>query len=1330
MNDDRPVSGVLERKLWYETPIERVTVHQADLLTRMEPLVVLGEAGMGKSHLLEWIAASPGHALCTARQLINRYNPHTLLGDAECLVIDALDEVSAGKDGDAVDLILRRLGELGCPRFVLSCRVSDWRSATGTEAILEQYDRRPTELFLEPLTDEDAIAFLSAKLGIERATSVVQHFSSRGLDGLLGNPQTLGLIASIAASDSLPETRAELFRRSTELLRVEHRDSKSAKQLDQATAIDAAGAAFAALILTGNEAITRKSAAHVSDGEIAISEIARFSGKTAIAAMLDTRLFRAYGADRFSYLHRRIGEFLGAQWLAKLADTPRKRRRLLALFHGHGMVPSSLRGTHAWLAQDPALAQAVIGMDPLGVIEYGDADTLPPNHARWLLGALRNLAESNPHFYDWGVPSARGLFQSGLIDDIRQIIVASDTPFSMRLFLAKAAKGVPTASSLSMDLRNLVLDPNAVFAIRSAAAETLTGFLRDPAEWRDIIRKLRDFGDDLSIRLAIELLGEIGYQAADDAVISGLAVSNAIAEERTVGVLFMMERELPADRIEGVLDHFVAAVRDLGEPHSRPADNALNDFAYNLIARRLAVGDVAPNKLWAWLEPFDASSGYQQEARKQLHEILRGNDHLRRSIQRQRILEADDEKDIWRRNLRMCRRSSGFEPSTEDVIELLQLLDPNDHADERWRELVQLVHHDSDLGADVRMAARRFSSHSPDLLIWLDALANPPQPEWKIKQAERERHAQAKLEADRAEQRRLYVAHLQQIRAGDFQWVVDPAQAYLGLFSDLPTDMPAHERIEEWLGSEVAGAAHEGFEAFLMADPPKPTADDIAEGLAKGERWNGGYVIVAALAERIRNGNDLTDLSDERLMAGLFSIRSMTHRARIDGLGKAIESELSMRGKLLDAMRLFSEPQLRERREHIDGIYLLMRDDAYADLGADLAREWLEAFDNLPSRVEEEMIGRLIRSGRAEDLRHIAMQRENLDDADRRRNWDAAGLLVDFERVTRRLASSTIDADLLWHLRDLTVGNKRPRDLSAVKLDPAQIEWIFSTFRSLWPMANHPAGGWSGSRNPWDASEYLIQLLRRLGGDPHENATAALQRIQEGPPDAYTNEIRSIAAEQAMAHVESRYGSTPLRAVEAIIGDLPPETAADLQAVVIEELSIVQAKVRSDDAESWRGFFDDKGLPYNEERCRDHLLGLLRQGTGGIQYDPETHVAGDKEVDITCSAGTVRIPIEVKGQWNPQLWHGADTQLDRLYATDWRSERRGIYLVLWFGDQSQANKKLVGPGQRKPRPQTSDELQDALVAGSLAARDGRTQILVLDLTLDGRMARAKSVASS
>ncbi len=251
------VHGIIERTLWHETQDGRVELPQADLLKQTKPLVVLGEAGMGKSHLLEWLATSPGYTRCTARQLINRYDPRTLLGDAHTLVIDALDEVSAQREGDATDLVLRQLGMFDYPRFVLSCRVADWRSATGLEAIREQYPEEPLQLHLEPFDDDDAAAFLSASLGTDSAKAVVEHFNARGLNGLLGNPQTLEFIARVAKSGNLPETRSELFGQAIEILRVEHRDTKAYVEPAREIGLDATGAAFAGIILTSSEAIRK-----------------------------------------------------------------------------------------------------------------------------------------------------------------------------------------------------------------------------------------------------------------------------------------------------------------------------------------------------------------------------------------------------------------------------------------------------------------------------------------------------------------------------------------------------------------------------------------------------------------------------------------------------------------------------------------------------------------------------------------------------------------------------------------------------------------------------------------------------------------------------------------------------------------------------------------------------------------------------------------------------------------------------------------------------------------------------------------------------------------
>ena len=127
---------MIARTLWHDTQDGRVDVSERKLLARTEPLIVLGEAGMGKSTLMEALGQGAEAASCTARALTSHADPRQLLGNKTVLVIDALDEVPANRDGDAVDRVLEKLSQLGHPRFILSCRVAEWRGATARDAIL------------------------------------------------------------------------------------------------------------------------------------------------------------------------------------------------------------------------------------------------------------------------------------------------------------------------------------------------------------------------------------------------------------------------------------------------------------------------------------------------------------------------------------------------------------------------------------------------------------------------------------------------------------------------------------------------------------------------------------------------------------------------------------------------------------------------------------------------------------------------------------------------------------------------------------------------------------------------------------------------------------------------------------------------------------------------------------------------------------------------------------------------------------------------------------------------------------------------------------------
>lgn len=1312
---------ILPRTLWHETIDGYASLPQADLIDRSEPLIVLGEPGMGKTELLRWLGDQPGHAYCTARQLRNAGpDAHRLLGNKRVLVIDALDELSVRGDGDAVDLVLQSLNGISHPppQFVLSCRAADWRTATGVAAIREQYgDIDLLVLHLEPLTDDEVHGLLAAEFDGDaaRADEVIAHFTSAKLAGLLGNPQTLELAARVARDGQLPKTKVRLFERAVELLRNEHRDGKADLQPNEATALDAAGAAFAALILTGSDAIMVESAQPEGD-EIPLNEIAALPGAQKIEAVLGSRLFRIAGsANRFTYWHRRIGEYLGSRWLARQADTALKRKRLLALFQSNGVVPASLRGLHAWLAHhDPALAPAVIDADPMGVIEYGDADELDAGLARLLLAALQKAAAHDPRFRDWQEYSLKAVVQPALTEEVLAIVADPAAELGLRLLLVEAVKDSPIAGPLRPELERVVTDGVIPYSLRRRAVEALIALGGEG--WPAIVEALwsRKHADD--VELALEIIIEAGVAPFGDSMIVALVIAQAKRDDLGHHALRRIADGIPAERLDALLDELVVQIAALGNRHERPGNNELTDFGYRLIARRMKAGQVEAARLWTWLRPFDAEAGYHRKAREQVHQMIKEDDDLRRAGQRLVLFEESGSKSVWERAWRLTSRSGGFTPSEADIVALIEAIDPNDRDDDKWRDLLRLIPHSGAQGGEAREAAKQRVTHRSDIVAWIDKLAEPHVPPWQIKQEEKARQRAAKQAMEWQEHRKGFAAEIDAVRRGDFGMIVNPAKAYLGLFYDMNDDAEPQDRLAEWLGAEIAAAALEGFEAFLQSGGP-PTARQMAESYAESKSWGASMIIVASLAERVRTGQGFEGVSDDRLTAGFYELRHsrIDHQAKIEALQPAVEAEMRARGLSQAAVRGWIEPQLERRSTHVDQLYALMRDDADAAGASALAIQWLEQFPDMPFEPEAEMVDRLIASHRFDVLRALSAKRlgQSLSE-DRRRLWDAVAFLTDFEAQRDRLSRlAAEEPGWMWTIRR-RIGSERGRSVVA-PLSVDQLAWLLTTFRRAFPSVRHPSGVTTGDTNPWDASEFLASAASRLADITTDQAIAALAALRDAPADGYTTYLKVLAAEQQRKHAEGRYRPPRLADVRAIVEAKPPRTVADFQATLLELIDQVQKRIRADPADPWRGFFTDKGTPHNEERCRDHLLTMLGVRPESIDLLPEGHLADDNRADIIALLSGMRAPLEIKGQWHPDLWHAADTQLDRLYATDYAAERRGLYVVFWFGHDVPDSKKPKARGRGRSRPNTAEELRAGLVASSQAARDGRVAIIVLDL---------------
>ena len=106
-----------------------------------------------------------------------------------------------------------------------------------------------------------------------------------------------------------------------------------------------------------------------------------------------------------------------------------------------------------------------------------------------------------------------------------------------------------------------------------------------------------------------------------------------------------------------------------------------------------------------------------------------------------------------------------------------------------------------------------------------------------------------------------------------------------------------------------------------------------------------------------------------------------------------------------------------------------------------------------------------------------------------------------------------------------------------------------------------------------------------------------------------------------------------------------------------------------------------------------------------------------KRADLAYARNPMQLPMEVKGQWHNDVWDAASGQLDVQYLVDWRSEQRGIYCVLWFGDVPTASKRRLKThpdGRRAPTSVAA--MRNMLIERIPDARRALIDVVVLDLS--------------
>lgn len=1323
---------------------QSLQIEDVGLLTLAGPRVLLGEPGMGKTELIQQLGRTIEVEPITAVRLIHSKNPLAFLQPDKPLLIDALDEAMARKEGDAIDAILAQLEAMDCPNFILSCRAREWQSRTQSNLKI-LYGREPIICTIEPLSRVEAKSFLESRYPTVDSDTVLGHLDSKNLADLYGNPLTLGLMGRVAAnSEQLPKTRAGLFERVCGILWTEHdanRHDMPLGQLTESQALNSAGAMCAALLFSGREAFTVAGAAHALSDDIPIAEMKCLPDTEYAPSIFASKLFKSMGTGRAQPLHKVVAEFLAARWLAHRANSPRLQRRLLAQLNGSGSVPASLSGLHAWLAFHSApMAERVIAADPYGVVRYGEADNLTPRQAECMFNALGKLPKTDPYFRanDWETHPISGLMIPSLRDKIDEIIASPSSNNHLRSLFIEGVQGTPLAAELAPTLENIMRSRERFYAERSDAAMALMP-LYDVNWCLETIEQLRCMGDEDSTRLAINLIRKVGVNNVSDQLI----VETVFAEmgltlcavpkmhdrrSSTMRYYGHIPDRISLARIPSLLDLIALFAATFMRQYEWQQDNELADLISKMLLRLLnedALTQADAPRIWNWLAQIEHAQRYRRDPKEELAKHLTQNVALRQAIQDYAIGNVRADKTIWAFEEKLSDRMVGIGRYLSDIAYHLSKLADRDNQDESirddWKDLLHLARRQDVLDPEVKTQAVRFVRNDSELETFLHNIEHPKIPEWERKQQIRRENEARAREAKFAAHRQSFADNRESIRAGELNYIFNWAKCYLGLLHEIGNEQLPVDRIKEWLGSELCDDVLAGLEAVLHRTD-LPTFEDITAKEPKGTVCNFTYPIIAAILCRHREGIDFADLSDEICRIGLLLFRTDGPWGSGDE-AKTIRALLEQRvfktvKDREDFTRQQIEPYLIARHKHVPGLYKLKNESDWHEVGGTLAAEWLQTYSNHPDIVELDLIDCVMSAGKYDVLRGIAQQRSKdvFRDFEHMLTWAAIDVIVRFDEVAAALTGvGQNNPEFLWYLRNRIFSEHRGKTLA---LSIPQREWIITQFRRQWPYATLNGHG-SGDTNPYDATNFLNSQINALADDITTEASEAMRRLSDQPRDSYTDLIHHMAAQQNQKRTETAFEPVSLQALAALLSDGQPANIDDLKYLVLDEIAVAQAKLRGEDIDQLRDFWTDAGIPRDENRCRDRLTAIIGPELGryNVQRLTEADMPNNNRVDLAFVCGEMQLPMEIKGQWHDEVWDAATRQLNAQYLIDWRSQQRGIYCFLWFGEQpSSSGRRLKPHPDGLPSPTTPDQMLAMIVERIPKSRRPMVDVVVLDLS--------------
>ncbi|MDI9335139.1 MAG: hypothetical protein QM533_12270 [Cytophagales bacterium] len=1154
-----------------------------------------------------------------------------------------------------------------------------------------------------------------------------------------------------------------------------YRDARRTQKFCNAEeTVDAAGYVMAILLLADQVGVAldreRRSSHYFLTEDISVeSANANEWGisQPAIQQALGSKFFRPNGdsAERVIPAHRSVAEYLAARWLSKqLAQSRLPLSRLQSALLGRdGAVVSGLRGLYAWLADCSEQARShLLQADVLAVITYGDISQMPLTDKRSILTLLKQIFSLNPWGY-WASLHDNARRFAGLIDQqlIPELISAlkttateSDRTLGIALLYALPYAHPHPMRELRDTLYQLITDKdkfytngkglalNAWLEISTVTKEMKLQLLEDIARGA-----INDPDDDL----LGNLLSKLYPTFVDTAQVlrflrtpkNGLNYGNYPSFWRYTFLTSVKDNKahLLMRRLQDLIpqEGFINPNHEL-----ELLPRILNDVLP--LALQQSGDDLTDAELFDWLHLGFGEWriwSREKESQETIAAWLSAHPDRYKGLLLEWIGRCQTLNQWNTGYWTLCRVLDGVDAPPDLAVWYLQQTEhlANDPLINAC--LNRSLQHwwSKNEGGLIWEDYQQWAAHSPARQVMLEALSFcpfDPTDHWRLSQHKHKVEDEAKKAQRKSEQAqrksewtRHVMPHLASIQTGTapVNVMYNVAMVWGGRMWESTGESP-RERMSAVF--ENGDAVYEAAKQGLPLCPERidlPSVDEVIALAIKSKEHPVRQACLLGMDLRYAKGHAEIDKLQEA------AIQKMAAFWLIDGCHPTPQwwhyVVRTRAQEVADVYTAYVLSAFRTKTDHVTALYDLRANADHKDLAIAVVPRLLQGF---PVRASKEQctsslaellkVGVLLLPDSTLDICTNKLKQRSLDET-QKTLWLATASLLDAKKYEKKLLTHIGTSEVrAQNILTLNGDSLRERGLKFAALDwPLLVKQKLIELLTPHAQFEHLSEGGvyvvtDAIRNARCVQGWINQIVN-IGT---LQAKAVLDYLQMQPhlqsKLQYLLGIAQAALAERLREGDFRFLS--VQDAAALLRHQAPAHVQDLQELVLHYLQDIQKDIQGGDDNQFQQFWNEEQgactTPRVEEWCRDVLLTRLREKLAKqhhVQISPEAQQTRSSRADLKVSyQNKCVLPIEIKRAQHSDLWSAAETQLAKKYAIDPLAQGYGIYLVLWFGRDTQYQSNPKDGGKRAL---TSQELQQRLTAHLSASCKPKIKVFVLNV---------------